>query len=206
MEDMKGVAGKLESLSNSRPDMGEWINKVTSTELKVKSLADKIDDIEEEYANKMDEQGKHIRSLENKISNLECQIMKLLKIQESNTYKYIDEMQKSKINKDTKEIKEKCEICQKVCSNMKEHDENHHIKNSSSNNIEYKCDICTLTFKDKCEVPAHIIDKHRKCTHCKKIFTTEKVLETHIKAIHNKNDKKHNIEREPSLKNHKIKK
>ena len=59
---------------------------------------------------------------------------------------------------------------------MKEHDENHHIKNSSSNNIEYKCDICTLTFKYKCEVPAHIIDKHRKCTHCKKIFTTEKVL------------------------------
>ena len=108
MEDMKGVAGKLESLSNSRPDnMGEWINKVTSTELKVKSLADKIDDIEEEYANKMDEQGKHIRSLENKISNLECQIMKLLKIQESNTYKYIDEMQKSKINKDTKEKKKK---------------------------------------------------------------------------------------------------
>ena len=210
MGDMKGVAGKLESLSNSRPDnMGEWINKVTSTELKVKGLADKIDDIEEEYANKMDEQGKHISSLENKISNLECQIMKLLKIQESKAYKYIDEMQESKINKDnvtTKEIKEKCEICQKVSNNMKEHDENHHIKNSSSNNIEYKCDRCTLTFKEKIEVPTHIIDKHRKCTHCRKIFTTEKVLETHIKAIHNKDYKKHNIEREPSLKNHKIKK
>ena len=48
MKDVKGVAGKLESLSNSRPDdKGEWIKKVTSTELKVKSLADKIDDIEE---------------------------------------------------------------------------------------------------------------------------------------------------------------
>ena len=90
----------------------------------------------------MDEQGKLIRSLENKISNLECQIMKLLKIQESNTYKYIDEMQKSKVNKDnvtTKETKDKCEICQKVCNNMKEHDENHHIKNNSPNNIEYQC-------------------------------------------------------------------
>ena len=88
----------------------------------------------------------------NKISNLECQITKLLKIQESNTYKYIDVMQKRKINIDnvtTKEIKEKWEICQQVCNNMKEHDEYRHIKNSSSNNIEYKCDICTLTFKDK---------------------------------------------------------
>ena len=96
---------------------------------------------------------------------------------------------KSKINKGnatTKEIKEKCDICQKVCNNIKEHDENHHIKNSSSNNMECKCDRNTLTFKDKCEVPAPIIDKQRKCTNCRKIFTIEKVLETHIKAIHNK--------------------
>ena len=72
MKYVQGVAGKLESLSNSRPDdKGEWINKVTSTELKVKSLADKIDDIKAEFENIMDEQGKHIRSLENKISNLE---------------------------------------------------------------------------------------------------------------------------------------
>ena len=106
----------------------------------------------------------------------------------------------------TKEIKEKCDICQKVCNNMKEHDENHHIQNSSSNNIKYKCDRYTLKFKDKCELPPNIIDKQRKCTHCRKIFTTEKVLETHIKTIHNKDYKKHKIEREPSLKNLKIKK
>ena len=76
----------------------------------------------------------------------------------------------------------------------------------ASNNIEYKCDGCTLTFKDKCEVPTHIIDKHRKCTDCWKIFSTEKALETHIKTMHNKDYKKHNIEREPSLENQKIKK
>ena len=53
---------------------------------------------------------------------------------------------KSKINRynvTTKEIKEKCEKCQNVCDNMKEHDDNHNIKNCSSNNIEYKCDRCT---------------------------------------------------------------
>ena len=82
---------------------------------------------------------------------------------------------------------------------MKEYDENHHIIKSSSNNIEYKCDWCTLTFKDKCEVPANIIDKHRKCTQRRNIFKTEKVLETHIKAVHKTDFKKHNIEREPSL-------
>ena len=54
------------------------------------------------------------------------------------------------------------------------------------NSMAYKCDKCTLTFKEKGEASSHIIDVHRKCTLCKNIFTTEKVLETHIKAIHKK--------------------
>ena len=223
MENMKGVAGKLESLSNSQPDnIGEWSTKVTSTESKVKCLVEKVDDIEEEYANKLDEQEKHIASLEGKISNLECQILKLVNKQESKTYKYIQESNTSNTKRDemprnetqhhnitTIETQEKCEICQKICksgNNMKEHDENYHIKNNSSINIEYKCDQCILTFKEKSEVSIHIINMHKKCIHCRKIFTTEKLLETHIKAIHKKENKKHNIEREPSLKNHKIKK
>ena len=63
-------------------------------------------------------------------------------------------------------------------NNMKEYDEN------SSINIEYKCDQYLLTFKEK--VSTHILNMHRKCIHCRKIFTTEKVLETHRKAIHKK--------------------
>ena len=87
---------------------------------------------------------KHIASLEGKISNLECQILKLINRQGSNTDKYIQESNTSNTKKDemprnetqhnnitTNETQEKCKICQKICksgNNMKEYDENYHIK------------------------------------------------------------------------------
>ena len=102
--------------------------------------------------------------MQGKISNLECKILKLINRQKSNTDKYIQELNTSNTKRDemprnetqhnnitTNETPEKCEICQKIGkhNNMKEHDENYHIKNSSSSNIEYKCDQCILTFKEK---------------------------------------------------------
>ena len=74
----------------------------------------------------MDEQEKHIARIAGKISNLECKILKLLNIQESNTYKQIQESNTSNTKKDamprsetqhnnitTNQKQEKCEICQK---------------------------------------------------------------------------------------------
>ena len=47
----------------------------------------------------MDEQEKHLARLEGKISNLECKILKLLNIQESNAYKQIHESNTSHTKK-----------------------------------------------------------------------------------------------------------
>ena len=48
-------------------------------------------------------------------------------------------------------------------------------KSVMKNNIEYKCEECTLTFKEKSEVSTHNVNINRKCTHCRQIFITEKV-------------------------------
>ena len=58
---MKRVTTKVEGLLKSQPiDSGEWIEKRTKTECKIKSLIDKVEDIEEEYSNKIEEQEQHI--------------------------------------------------------------------------------------------------------------------------------------------------
>ena len=63
-----------------------------------------------------------------------------------------------------------------------------------------------FSFARKSEVPIHINGNHKKCSICEHIFTNTKVLQSHMKAVHKKEISKHTIEREPSLKNHKIKK
>ena len=69
--------------------------------------------------------------------------------------------------------------------------------------VSIKCDS---TFARKSEGPIHINENHKKCSICEQIFTNTKVLQTHMKAVNKKEISKHTIEREPSLKNHIIKK
>ena len=46
----------------------------------------------------------------------------------------------------------------------------------------------------------HIGNIHKKCSLCKRIFTTNKSLESHETAVHKKRQSKHKIERDPSMK------
>ena len=61
-------------------------------------------------------------------------------------------------------------------------------------------------FKNKPEVTAHIVEHHLKCKTCARIVPNIKSLKVHITAIYLKGSLKHTIEREPSIKNHKVKK
>ena len=80
------------------------------------------------------------------------------------------------------------------------------LKRREKNKI-YKCYQCISTlFSRKIKVLPHINESHTKCSICEHIFTNITLLQTHMKAIHNKELIKHKIEREPGLKNHKIKK
>jgi uncharacterized C2H2 Zn-finger protein len=102
-----------------------------------------------------------------------------------------------------------CDICKKIfksTDNLQTHDQKFHMKIIANKDKLYKCDQCDSTFARKSEVPIHINENHKKCSICEHIFTNTKVLQTHMKAVHKKEISKHTIEREPSLKNHKIKK
>ena len=87
---------------------------------------------------------------------------------------------------------------------MKKHDIKFHMKQGSNNENVYKCDQCNNMFKNNQEVTSHNIDHHQKCKTCAKIFPNAKSLKGHITAIHSRGSLKHTIEREPSIKNHKI--
>ena len=76
---------------------------------------------------------------------------------------------------------------------------------NADNTAMYKCDYCSSTFEEKSELSVHMTERHTTCTYCRKLFSTPKVLEIHIQAIHKKENMKHTIEREPSLKDHKMK-
>ena len=91
-------------------------------------------------------------------------------------------------------------------NNMKKHGIKFHIKKGTNNQNLYKCDQCDNMFNNMQEVPLHIVEHHLKCKTCARIFPNIKSLKVHITAIHSKGSLKHTIEREPSLKNHKVKK
>ena len=65
--------------------------------------------------------------------------------------------------------------------------------------------IAVQHLKKTSELSVHMTERHTTCTYCRKLFSTPKVLEIHIQAIHKKENMKHTIEREPSLKDHKMK-
>ena len=69
----------------------------------------------------------------------------------------------------------------------------------------YKWDQCNNLFKNKKEVPAPSVEYHMKCKTCARIFLNTNSLKVHITAIHSKGNGNDTIEREPSLKNHKVK-
>ena len=98
----------------------------------------------------------------------------------------------------------KCDMCKKM---FKSSDNlQTHIEKKGTKDKFYKGDKCNSTFARKSEVLPHINETNKKCNICERKFTNTTVLQTHMKAIHKKELPKHKLEREPSLKNHKIKK
>ena len=92
-----------------------------------------------------------------------------------------------------------------MCMFMKKHDIKFNIKQGKNYENIYKWDQCNNLFKNKKEVPAPIVEYHMKCKTCARIFLNTNSLKVHITAIHSKGNGNDTIEREPSLKNHKVK-
>ena len=202
---------------------------VVTTENKLECLVDRVEDIEEEFANKLEQHEKAMKDsseisqetitrLESKIDLLETTINRLLYVEKEKVSPVLANYNtiQSKSNTEHKEDNEgkignqiKCDICQKAfksIDNLQTHDIKFHIKRTTNKGKVYKCDQCNFTSAGKIELHSHIKEQHKKCDICGRMFTNTKVLETHVKATHKKELIKHTIEREPSLKNHKIKK
>ena len=99
----------------------------------------------------------------------------------------------------------KCFICKKHFRNttlLGIHDKRFHLEKGTA---LYKCDNCNERFEDKMQLVQHITTYHVPCSICKKVFPTSSSLSDHFTAVHDKLKLKHTIEREASLRIHKVK-
>ena len=102
-----------------------------------------------------------------------------------------------------------CNICRKEFKNkntLKNHDEKFHMTKGQLENgsSTVKCYNCNKKFMEKNLLKNHISKDHIICSDCKNVFPTITSLNIHITAVHDNLTGKHNLEREPSLKNHKM--
>ena len=162
----------------------------------MKVVNEKLEVIEEEYSSKLEQLEKachkamtkaeknklKVTDLENQIEQLSSQLIK--SVEPENTTNPTE-----KINENKKDMTE----CR------------------SKTNTEYKCEKCDKKFKSVTNLNIHIKKFHEnqelnRCTYCELLFPSEKLLKMHVIAVHKNESKKHMIEREPSLANHKQKK
>ena len=67
---------------------------------------------------------------------------------------------------------------------MKTHDNIDRIKKGGD--TEYCCQYCSKIFFVRMQHIENIANEHKKCGICNNTFPSEKVLETHTKAVHKK--------------------
>lgn len=82
----------------------------------------------------------------------------------------------------------RCVMCEKILLNkrtLKSHMETHANKNER----QHKCDQCSKTFVRSDSLRLHKIshaDKTHACDKCSKAYATQKLLNKHIKAVHDR--------------------
>ena len=176
--------------------------------------------LESKFLSKVDNLETKIKSLETENANLKSKINEyhLFSAEEPtskmiNTGKEIEtsNIQQTENNIMFKRPKLECNICSKEFKNkntLKNHDEKFHISRGQFGNgsSSFKCDNCNKKFTEKNLLENHILKEHIRCSDCKKVFPSITTLNIHITAVHDNLTMKHDLEREPSLKNHKIRK
>ena len=96
-----------------------------------------------------------------------------------------------------KEIK--CDVCSKDFKSkaiLLNHDKTFHTLKGT---MIYKCGNCNKKVKDKRKFISHITKEHIVCTECMKIFSNPTSQSVHMTAVHENQNEKHQIEKEPSL-------
>ena len=70
----------------------------------------------------------------------------------------------------------------------------------------FECDVCWAPIGTKSKLRIHKRKEHFECKTCENYFNDTNELNEHMIKRHKENSRKLGIEREPSLRNHKIKK
>ena len=72
-----------------------------------------------------------------------------------------------------------CEICKHKfinSNNLTKHIEKYHENKENKSTNSYKCDHCSLTFKEKTKLTIHMKSHHSMCTICKRTFSRTNLL------------------------------
>ena len=75
----------------------------------------------------------------------------------------------------------------------------------NSDNL-YDCDVCCAPNSTKSIIRKHKRNDHFQCPNCEKYLKDTKSLDDYMIKSHKENIKKHQLERDPSLRNNKMKK
>ena len=180
-------------------------------------MSDKINAIDEEYSNKleefenmmvdkMDEITEHVSTIDFTCNCSHSEMAKFA-FKQSDIKEPIQDDNASAAKTDIYVEEIKCIICEKKFkseSNLEKHDKKFHLTKESV--PKYKCFHCTKISENKIKLYNHMSAEHTICLICEKVFSSESTLDNHKKMTHRTNFSKHSIERDPSLRNHKIKK
>ena len=160
--------------------------------------------------NILKQSAENIEALKSKfIQKIECLESKVValesKYKEDQKVEYLDK-ETEKLDSNTKKEGNilNCDICIKEfksSSNLQNHDRKYHMVKGEK---IYNCDNCNEKLDDKINLKYHIMKEHIACATCFKIYPTISSLNIHITAVHDKIITKHQIEKEPSLRQKKV--
>ena len=107
--------------------------------------------------------------------------------------------------------KETCKLQCPKCDKFFKNKNNLNIHARKFHEIEniddaYECDVCWAPISTKSMIRKHKRNDHYQCKKCEKFCKDKFTLDEHMIQIHIENSRKHTLEREPSLRNHKLKK
>jgi len=125
---------------------------------------------------------RHIKSVHNKIKDVECEFCDYTCSLNSNLQRHI----KSVHNK-IKDVE--CEFCDYTCSQNS--DLQKHIKSVHNKIKDFECEFCDYTCSKNSDLQRHIKSVHNKikdfeCEFCNYTCSSNSLLQQHIKQVHNK--------------------
>ena len=213
LEDIENSFGKIQAMVKGIEDKIVIINTtITQTQTRLSAMEKDVykhnqmeNIIRQLEVDNKEMKTKLDKAMSEKFEELDSQIIILENKINKELTEHIKGNPKVKGHTNSKLNEFKCFICNKEFRNettLGNHDKKFHLEKGAS---FFKCDNCDETFWEKLQLGQHITKEHTSCSLCKKVYPDSTSLNYHVTAVHNKLKMKHDIERESSLRIHKVK-